>query len=86
MLKAGSGRKVDDDVWKFLTNEPASDKCICTVSLNDECGDSGGAVKRCGAVIKGKTRGAITGGPGSPTLNSGGQIVVWPHFFCVKNR
>ena len=72
MLKAGSGRKVDDDVWKFLTNEPASDKCICTVSLNDECGDSGGAVKRFGAVIKGKTRGAVTGVPGGPPLETVG--------------
>ena len=54
MLKADGERKVDDAVWKFFTYEPASDKCVCTVNLTDESGDSGGAMKRCGAVIKGK--------------------------------
>jgi hypothetical protein len=54
MLRAGCGRKVDDAVWKFFRYEPASDKCVCTVSLTNESGDSGGVVKRCGVLIKGK--------------------------------
>jgi hypothetical protein len=54
MLEAGCGRKVDDAVSKFFTYKPLSDKCVCTVSLADESGDSGGVVKKCGAVISGE--------------------------------
>jgi hypothetical protein len=54
MLESSCGRKVDDAVSKFFTHESPSDKCVCTVSLTDESGDSGGVVRRCGAVINGK--------------------------------
>jgi hypothetical protein len=64
MLKAGSGRKVDDPVWKYFHYEASKDLCTCIVEtanadeateLQDVEGDKGENSKlKCGAILKGK--------------------------------
>jgi hypothetical protein len=66
MLKAGSGRKTDDTVWKYFQYESSKDISTCIVDMSLSQADStpqpqqgesaeGGMSKhKCGATIKGK--------------------------------
>ena len=50
MFKSGSGRKFDDNVWKYFKYEAASDRSVCSVHMTD--GSDGSTT--CGVVLKGK--------------------------------